>query len=181
VNPGPGTNQFALDGFKVQGPRTIRFNVSTTPGGLSNVAGTLQAALSTWSSADSRAPQITVTSDGTTTSPTADHQDEAMFANLGGTTLAVTYTWQWSNGEVESDMALNANAAWFQAPSEGSGCYAVAAYDVQNTMTHESGHLYGLAHANSSPGNTMYASATAGETYKRSLAPGDILGIQHIY
>jgi hypothetical protein len=179
--PGAGTNEYTVQGWKIGGPRSMHFSASTTPAGLSNVAGSLQAALNAWSSADSRAPQLSVVSDGTTSSPVADHQDEMMFASLGGTTLAVTYTWQWSSGEVESDVALNAAGAWFQAASEGTGCVPIAAYDVQNTLTHEAGHVYGLGHANSSPFNTMYPSATTGETFKRSLAPGDVLGIQHTY
>jgi hypothetical protein len=159
----------------------MHFSASTTPGGLSGVASSLQAALNAWSAADSRAPAIAVASDGTATGPSADHQDDAMFAPMDSLTLAVTYTWQWSDGDVESDIVLNSGGAWFQAPAEGSGCYPVAAYDVQDTLTHESGHLYGLGHAPNSPYNTMYPSALPGETYKLSLAPGDALGINHIY
>ena len=181
TTPGPGTSQFTTEGWKVAGPRTMHFNPSGTPAGLSNVAGSLQAALSAWDSADPRAPTLTVAADGTATAPTADHQDESMFEPLGSTTLAETVTWRWPTGEIESDIAINSNLPWFQAPSEGTGCYAVAAFDVQNALTHESGHVFGLGHADNSPYNTMYPGATEGETYKRSLARGDILGLQSIY
>ncbi|MBV8981045.1 MAG: matrixin family metalloprotease [Acidimicrobiia bacterium] len=179
--PGPGTNEYSTEGWKVLGARTMQFNPSTTPAGLANVASSLQGALDAWAGADARAPRLTATTGSTTTSPVADHQDEAMFGALGSTTLSETFTWTWSDGDVESDIVLNASAAWFQAPSEGSGCYQVAAYDVQDVLAHETGHLYGLGHAPNSPYNTMYPTATTGETYKRSLASGDSLGINSIY
>lgn len=179
--PGPGTNEYTTEGWKVAGARTMQFNPSTAPAGLANVASSLQGALDAWAGADARAPRLTVTTGAATSSPVADHQDEAMFGALDSTTLSETWTWTWSTGDVESDIVLNANAAWFQAPSEGSGCYQVAAYDVQDVLAHESGHLYGLGHAPNSPYNTMYPTALTGETYKRSLASGDSLGINSLY
>ncbi|MBV9039545.1 MAG: matrixin family metalloprotease [Acidimicrobiia bacterium] len=179
--PGPGTNEYSTEGWKVPGARTMQFNPSTTPAGLANVASSLQGALNAWAGADARAPRLTVTTGFTTTSPVADHQDEAMFGALDSSTLSETFTWTWSNGDVESDIVLNSNAAWFQAPSEGSGCYQVAAYDVQDVLAHETGHLYGLGHAPNSPYNTMYPTALTGETYKRSLASGDSLGLNSLY
>ena len=43
--------------------------------------------------------------------------------------------------------------------------------DVQNTMTHEVGHLLGLAHT-SAPASTMNPSAPPGDTTKRTVDPG---------
>ena len=104
-----------------------------------------------------------------------------MFKRLGSSTLAITYTWKWSNGEYENDTAFNKQLPWFQAPGEGDGCYeGVARYDLQNTATHEFGHVYGLDHVGAAY-NTMAATATMGETYKRSLASGDANGLRHIY
>ncbi|MBV8387516.1 MAG: matrixin family metalloprotease [Acidimicrobiia bacterium] len=98
----------------------------------------------------------------------------------GRRTLGVTYTWHWSTGGYESDIAFNTNVPWFQAASEGSGCYAVNAYDFQSAATHEIGHMYGLDHV-PAPYNTMYYAMTRGETYKRSPAAGDALGLRAIY
>ncbi|MBV8980851.1 MAG: matrixin family metalloprotease, partial [Acidimicrobiia bacterium] len=54
------------------------------------------------------------------------------------------------------------------------------AYDFQSVATHEIGHLYGLDHV-SSLYNTMYYLISKGETYKRSPAAGDALGLRAIY
>jgi hypothetical protein len=54
------------------------------------------------------------------------------------------------------------------APNYNSGCVAM---DIQNTATHEIGHLLGLAHYPSTA-STMNASADPGELSKRILDPG---------
>ena len=61
-------------------------------------------------------------------------------------------------------------------------------WDVQNTVTHEAGHVLGLGH-NCDPGAptcpdplaTMYPKAKMGETSKRDLQPDDIDGICTLY
>ncbi len=62
--------------------------------------------------------------------------------------------------------------------------------DVQNTVTHEAGHVFGLAHTQSQycvpvapvdGAATMCANASLGETAKRTLAPDDVNGICSIY
>jgi Matrixin len=178
TNPGPGTNAYNLRGRQVSGPTTAHFNPAGAPAG---AASALQAAFNTWRAADANAPGISVASDSTVSSPKADHRYELMFGNLGGRTLAVTYTWHWSSGEYESDVVFGNNVPWFIAGGEGDGCYeGVARYDIQNTATHEFGHVYGLNHV-SSAFNTMAATATMGETYKRSLASGDVAGLRKLY
>lgn len=54
------------------------------------------------------------------------------------------------------------------------------ATDVQNTLTHEIGHVIGLDHT-TIPGSTMEATAPLGETRKRILDTGTAGGFCHIY
>ncbi len=55
--------------------------------------------------------------------------------------------------------------------------------DVQNTVTHESGHFIGLAHPPANDPNyaTMDATAASGETSKRTLTQDDVNGVCTIY
>jgi len=178
TNPGPGTGAYTLAGNRVTGPTTAHLNPSRGPAGAASV---FQAAFNSWAAADGNAPSIAVATDSSVSSPQADGRYELMFAPLTGRTLAITYTWHWSSGAWESDVVFSTKAPWFIAPGEGDGCYeGVAAYDLQNTATHEFGHVYGLNHV-SSPFNTMAPTATMGETYKRSLASGDVAGLRAKY
>jgi len=176
--PGAGTGAYNRTGTRVTAPTTAHLKLTGAPAG---AASAIQAGFNTWRAAEPAAPAITVATDGTTSAPTANHRYDLMFKNLGGRTLAITYTWHWSTGEYENDIAFNRAMSWFIAPGEGDGCYdTTRAFDVQDVATHEIGHVYGLGHV-SSPYNTMASTATTGETYKRSLASGDIAGIQGIY
>jgi hypothetical protein len=179
TSAGAGTSAYSLEGSRVAGPTTA--HVNTRGAVVAGAATVLQYAFNAWKSADPNAPTITVASDGTATSPSSNHLDEIMFGRLGLRTLGITYTWHWSTGEYESDIVFNTNVPWFQPATEGSGCYqGVNAYDFQSAATHEIGHLYGLGHVPSLY-NTMYYAITKGETYKRSPATGDALGLRAIY
>jgi len=105
-----------------------------------------------------------------------------MFGRAGGNTIAVTYTWRWSNGEIESDTVFNSRLAWFTASSIGDGCYeTTVAYDLRNIATHEFGHTYGLGHPGDDRFETMYAYGYTGETLKWTLASGDVAGVRSVY
>lgn len=77
-----------------------------------------------------------------------------------------------------------------------AGCYA---YDLQNVVTHEAGHVIGLAHPCDAPGTpscssplppgetvpwaerTMHPSTAVGETSKRSLSSDDVEAVCAVY
>ncbi len=60
---------------------------------------------------------------------------------------------------------------------------ATDTFDVQNSGTHEVGHVYGLDHVNAPKDGmeTMYRFTTEEETNKRTLCDGDIAGINELY
>lgn len=175
-------NLFAYTSWKVAGARTAHLNTATVPGGLSNVPGALQASFDAWRGADSAVPRITVATDGTGTKATANHLYELMWGRAGGSTIAVTYTWLWNDGSIESDTVFNSRLSWFTASSFGDGCYeSTAKYDVRNIATHEFGHTYGMGHPGNDRFETMYAYGYTGETVKWTLATGDTNGIRGLY
>lgn len=107
-----------------------------------------------------------------------------------GTIGLTTSTFSFRDGRVlDSDIELNA------APPDGGGflfttvdsplCQGepapdCVATDLQNTMTHEIGHVVGLDHV-PSPGSTMEPTAPPGETRKRVIDTGSAAGFCSIY
>ena len=181
TNPGATNGVYALTGWRVAGDTTSHLNLSTVPSYLGDVTASIQSAYDAWHSG--AAPRITVATDGTTTKETADHAYEVLFGRKGGSTLAVTYTWRWNSGEIESDTVFNTSFSWFQAAGDGDGCYEDAGnkYDVQNIGTHEFGHTYGLGHPAGDRFETMYAYGYSGETAKRTPENGDLAGMAQLY
>lgn len=181
-NDGSVSGQYALTGWAVQGNQTAHLTTRTIPGGLGTnaVANAMQDGFNAWRT--NGAPSIAVATDGTATRYGANHRYELMFGRTGGSTIAVTYTWRWSDGSIESDTVFNSRLPWFVASNEGDGCYeSIAKYDVGNIATHEFGHTYGLDHATSDRFETMYPYGYTGETLKRTPESGDLAGLGAIY
>lgn len=90
--------------------------------------------------------------------------------------IAVTYIWYKGSQILETDTRLNTYYRW-SLSGEASKM------DVQNIMTHEFGHWCGLndLYNNADYWLTMYGYADYGETNKRNLGLGDILGLQAVY
>jgi len=180
-NDGTANGQFALTGWAVAaGGKTAHLNVNTIPSNLnrSSVTSAMQAGFNAWSGA----PRISVATNGSVTKYTANHSYDLLFGRTGGSSIAVTYTWRWSDGSIESDTVFNSRLPWAIINATSDGCNEnVAAYDVQNIATHEFGHTYGLDHASSDRFETMYPYGYTGETLKRSPANGDKAGISAVY
>lgn len=102
----------------------------------------------------------------------------------GGAGYADIYTR--SRALVEFDIHVNASGfTWMTdltCPTHDCG-----AYDVQNVVTHEIGHVVGLYHVNDESQRqlTMAGASVSGsyvnETAKRDLGAGDLLGLRKAY
>jgi hypothetical protein len=104
------------------------------------------------------------------------------YGNIDGAngTLAYCCAWYYTANRtlIETDIVFDNSETW----STASTCPSNA-FDVQNVGTHEVGHtlllndLYDPADSE----ETMYGYAELGETKKRTLNGGDIVGIRYIY
>ncbi len=97
---------------------------------------------------------------------------------VGPETLALTsIVYDRSTGRIlDADIDLNASAHAFASSSPA----AEDRDDVENTLTHELGHLIGFAHV-LDPDATMFGSAELGETRKRDLAADDVAALCETY
>lgn len=137
------------------------------------------AGLAVWDEETGRALVGSVTEGSSATAGRRDGVNQLAWVNLGtGGTIAVTTTWysRLSGLAVESDGQYNTYYPWATDGRAG-------AMDVQNIVAHEVGHTFGLDHPKGKDIGclTMYAYGSLGETQKRTLGTGDILGIRAIY
>jgi hypothetical protein len=102
-----------------------------------------------------------------------------------GSIAVTTTTFKSRSGELlDADVEFNAEVYTFTACTPPAfGCSVQ--YDVQNTLTHEIGHVLGLDHPPLSQSGvtetTMYHSAPRGELKKRDLDDDDVDGLCFIY
>lgn len=110
--------------------------------------------------------------------PVLDGENTISWGPTPSNAIAVTYYWYYrgSNELVEFDMVLGNALPW-------STTGAATAYDVYNITTHEAGHTLVLLdlYNNRDSELTMYGYGALGETKKRDLGRGDMLGVERIY
>lgn len=115
---------------------------------------------------------------------TADDPIDAWLHTFGALAIT-TVTFDNTTGRLlDADIEVNDTSFDYTACDPGdAGCEV--AFDLQNTLTHELGHVLGLDHPPSAePGAaeaTMFASAARGDTEKRDLAADDEAGLCTLY
>ena len=88
-----------------------------------------------------------------------------------------TVMYEQRNGVIfDADIDLNGQYFYWTTTSDKTKIST----DIQNTMTHEIGHLLGLAHS-ADKDATMYEKTFQGETNKRDLHPDDVKGLCEVY
>ena len=101
---------------------------------------------------------------------------EAEWIHSSDAIALTTTTYDMDTGEtVDADIEFNGVGFRFTTNPPQP-----ARVDIQNTATHELGHVLGLDHT-PDPNATMYAEAPPGDTSKRTLAPDDVNGLCFVY
>lgn len=105
-------------------------------------------------------------------------REDAWPPDLGPETLAITtLVYRRSTGEIlDADIDMNAvDHVWSVASEPPAG-----AIDLENTATHEVGHLLGFAHV-LDPEATMHGQSDPGDVAKRDLSADDVLAVCEVY
>lgn len=170
---------FRLIAGGVKWAETISYEVNPAKSGL--VSASVIAALETSSETWDTITGFELFDPPTLTEGTSvgyDRVNRVVWGSLDPGVIAVTNLWYnpATKQIVEFDMIFNTYYSWSLTGEESTKM------DVRNIATHELGHN-GLADLRP-PRDwalTMYAYGSLGETIKRSLGTGDILGIQKLY
>lgn len=114
-------------------------------------------------------------SDGANVNLVLFKDDDWTYRGIDGTLAKTTVTFDRTTGEI-LDADIEVNAAYNNL-TVGD---AKVGYDLQSIMTHEVGHLLGLAHS-SDWDATMFASYEPGTKELRSLSPDDVKAVCAAY
>jgi hypothetical protein len=101
--------------------------------------------------------------------------DDWTYKGIDNNRAKTTVTFDGNTGEIfDADIEINS------ATNQISVSDKSAQYDLQSILTHEVGHLIGLAHSDD-PSATMFASYAPGSTALRSLSDDDIAAVCAAY
>lgn len=101
--------------------------------------------------------------------------DDWTYKGVDNNVAKTTVTFDGDTGEIfDADIEINS------ATNQISVSDKSAQYDLQSILTHEVGHLIGLAHSED-PSATMFASYETGSTELRSLSDDDIAAVCAAY
>lgn len=161
----------------------VRYTINPTNSGLdlSQIEYSISSAAEEWDKATSWSLfSDTYTIDYTTEYGIRDEQNTIAFGDYSNNNvIAVTSIWftRKTKEIIEFDILFNTRFQWGDASNNSN------IMDLQNIATHELGHSIGLndLYATACSQATMYGYSTEGETNKRTLEKGDILGLQKIY
>ena len=123
---------------------------------------------------------IVLTTDFNTLGIKLNERNTVSWGDLSEGVIGVTSLWALPGKPprtiVEWDIVLNTGFTW---GTEG----VPEVMDIQNITTHEVGHVVGLddLYQDAYSKQTMYGYSDYGETTKRDLLAGDILGAQKLY
>ena len=91
--------------------------------------------------------------------------------------IATTHSFAYGTGELHGfDLPLNDARYTFTTTDDPE----LVQTDIQNTITHEVGHILGMDHSEDLEA-TMFTSTGLGDLTKRDLSEDDVLGIQALY
>ncbi|MBI2941198.1 MAG: matrixin family metalloprotease [Chloroflexi bacterium] len=165
----------------------VRYRVLNAPGGVSlgDAAAQVEAAFETWDAAD----DVTANFFQRETNAGVAVQGTVRWDSLGtGPTAPIAVTGvgisRGSKSIVAFEVILNSDLSWAIFPfAECALAAGPNAFDVQNIVAHEAGHVVGLDHVKNREGAllTLYQYSQVRETYKRTLGPGDVAGIRALY
>jgi hypothetical protein len=201
----PNTSQaYHLAGYRLLATGlAFQYSAEHEPAEVSKSASrALRSAMSTWEDALGTKKLLRLANlnpkqrRSTPTEPVADGVSSIGWASLGtvgtGEPMLAQLVVQVVDGfVVEADLYLNADEPWQVNRSirEGDPNAAgdPAAYDLQSLLTHQLGHVLGLADVeldDALDGNeadsTMYRSLGKGDVYAQTLTPGDLAGLAQV-
>jgi hypothetical protein len=174
-----------------QTPESFKVNPTNAPSGFQHsVDWYVEEASSQWESAAGNIDMIGgYTGVSAVTAPASGDENAVFFGDFEQAgVIAATYVWRTigppqTRQIVAWDMIVDvADFGWSDSGAPGQ-------MDFLNILTHEIGHAVGMGHTDAPTGTnadlcwaqTMYPSASYGETQKRSLDAGDTAGIQALY